>query len=545
MNKKNRIVFIALLAMVAAPSFAAEPKPPAETVTKADPAHFREYVPEDRSYTMLYPADWKVVPGKGPLAVSFVNPKTIGPGKAAEFVSLTIVSSKGNSLEQISAAMKEQLAAKPGVTPVEDGAFTVGAWKTHRFVYDVKSPNNVTTRAIQFVMVKDASVYVIALHIPPDKFDKAAEERAFELCGTFKLGADAGAGGAVSAKPDQGTAFESKEFGFSLVYPTTWTKQNLDQKGVALALARRASAGKVPQILMVMADTLDPDEKPDLKEMETKLIGSTQASLKDGKVIEAVDSQLGGEAARRVVLGGERVADQHQGRVILTFCLRGRSTIGLMAGGPVEDFEAVKADVEKIVGSFKFAGAAGVEAAGKAADAKPAPAPEAKTATHASAAPATFNSPATGVKLTYPGSWTAHQSSDPSIVLMLLSTPSRKGARASTILLTSEAVPAGTRANIRTQGDIAVAGAKASLSDAKVIEAADVKVGTEKGRRLVIEGHAAVGKAEMKSIYLLFQHGGDILTLSGQASAEDFDGLKEAFDGMVSSMELAVPALKK
>ena len=283
--------------------------------------HFREYVPEDRSYTMLYPSDWKIVPGKGPLAVSFVNPKTV-PGQAVEFLSLMIVSSKGDPLERISEAMKEQLAAKPGVTPVEDGTFTVGAWKTHRFVYDVKSPNNVMTRAIQFVMVKDASVYVITLHIPPDKFDKAAEERAFELCGTFKIGTDPGAGGAVSDKPDKGTMFESKEFGFSLIYPTSWNKQNLDQKGVALALAKHASAGKVPQILMVMADTLDPDEKPDLKEMETKLIGSTQASLKDGKIIEAADGKLGGEPARRVVLGGERGASQHQGRVILTFCLR-------------------------------------------------------------------------------------------------------------------------------------------------------------------------------------------------------------------------------
>ena len=91
--------------------------------------------------------------------------------------------------------------------------------------------------------------------------------------------------------------------------------------------------------------------------------------------------------------------------------------------------------------------------------------------------------------------------------------------RPNTILLTTEAVPAANAHRIlRTQGDIAVAGVKASLSDAKVIEAADVKVGTEKARRLVIDGHAAVGKAEMKSIYLLFQHGGDILTLSGQAA---------------------------
>lgn len=538
---KRSYAILMTLALFASQSAFAQPKPAAD-LAKKDAPHFREYVPDDKSFTMLYPSDWKVVPAaKGPTAVSFVNPNVNQPGQPAEFITLMIIASKGASLEQLSTVWKNQLSAKPSITPVEDANFTVGTWKTHRFVYDVKAPNNITSRAIEFVMVKGDSAYLISFHMPPENYTKENQDRAFELCGTFKLGADAGAVG--TAKQDKTATFDSKELGFSFVYPTTWTKQTLDQKGVALVLSRHASAGKVPQLLMVLADTLDADDKSDLKEMETRLVASSNSSLKDGKVLEAVDSKLGGEPARRVILGGTRVADDHQGRVILTFCIKGRSTFGLMAGGPVEDFAGVKKDVDQIIASFKFPNAGDPKTATGETPAKPTPAAETKTP-GTPTGPTQFDSPALGVKFTYPATWTAHKSADPSIALMLLGTAS-PGKHTSTILLTTEAVPAATRANLKTQADIALAGVKASLNNAKVIETADLKVGTEKARKMVISGQASVGKTEMRSIYLLFQHGSDMLTLSGQSTAEDFAALKETFDGMVSSMELVVPAPKR
>jgi hypothetical protein len=537
---KRSYAILMSLALVASHSSFAQPKP--AQAEKKDTPHFRQYIPEDKSFTMLYPADWKIVPGgKGPVAVSFVNPKINQPGQAAEFMNLMIIASKGDTLEQLAKAMKDQFAAKPGITPVEDAAFTVGNWKTHRFVYDVKAPNNITSRAIQFIMVKDASAYVISFHMPPENYTKENQDRAFELCGTFKIGVDPGA--VATTRQDKTETFDSKELGFSLTYPTTWGKQALDQKGVALALARRASAGKVPQILMVMADTLDPDDKSDLKEMETRLVASTNSSLKDGKVIEAVDSKLGGQPARRVILGGTRVSDDHQGRVILTFCIKGRATFALMAGGPIEDFEGVKSDVDKIIASFTFQKTGDTKSVAAETPAKSTPTPQTETPA-TPAAPTAFDSPALGVKFTYPATWTAHKSADPTIALMLLGKAS-PGKRPSTILLISEAVPPATRANLKTQADITLAGAKASLTNAKVIESADVKVGTEKARKMVLSGQASVTKAEMRSIYLLFQHGSDMLTLTGQSTAEDFAALTEAFDGMVSSMELAVPAPKR
>jgi len=211
-----------------------------------------------------------------------------------------------------------------------------------------------------------------------------------------------------------------------------------------------------------------------------------------------------------------------------------------MAGGPVEDFAGVKKDVDEIIASFKFQNAGDPKTATGETPGKPAPAAETKAA----AGPTQFDSPALGVKFTYPATWTAHKSADPSIALMLLGTAS-PGKHTSTILLTTEAVPAATRANLKTQADIALAGVKASLNNAKVIESADLKIGTEKARKMVISGQASVGKTEMRSIYLLFQHGSDMLTLSGQSTADDFATLKETFDGMVSSMELAVPAPKR
>lgn len=538
---KRSYAILMTLALFASHSSFAQPKPAADPAKKDTP-HFREYVPDNKAFTMLYPSDWKVVPAaNGPTVVSFVNPKINQPGQPAEFITLMVIASKGGTLERLSTVWKDQLAAKPGITPVEDANFTVGTWKTHRFVYDVKAPNNITSRAIEFLMVKDDSAYLITFHMPPENYTKENQDRAFELCGTFKLGADAGA--VATTKQDKTARFESKDLGFSLVYPTTWGKQALDQKGVALALARRASAGKVPQILMVMADTLDADDKSDLKEMETRLVASTNSSLKDGKVLEAVDSKLGGEPARRVILGGTRVSDDHQGRVILTFCIKGRATFALMAGGPVEDFTGVKADVDQIIASFKFQNAADTKTATGETPAKTTPTAETKTPATPTGA-TQFDSPALGVKFTYPATWTAHKSADPSIALMLLGTAS-PGKRPSTLLLTTEAVPPATRANLKTQADITLAGAKASLTNAKLIESTDVKVGTEKARKMVISGQAAVGKTEMRSIYLLFQHDSDMLTLSGQSTAEDFAALKETFDGMVSSMELAVPAPKR
>jgi len=533
MLKRSKAIVLSLGFFAGHPSFA-QPKP-ADPVKKDEIAHFREYQPEDKSFTLLYPSSWKVVSGQKPPNVAmFANPDSVKPGTVTESITLAIVSTQGANFDRFCDAAKAQMAAKEGLTLIEDANFTVGTWKTHRFVFDVKS-NGLTIRAIKFIMIKDQSAYVLTFYMSPEKYTKEAEDRAFQLCGTFKLGGDQ----PTTTTTDGPTAFESKEFGFRLSYPPTWTKQALDQQGLALAISRRASAGKVPQILMVMADTLDADEKVDLKEMETKLIESTKASLKDGKVIESADCKLGGEPARRVILGGTRVADDHQGRAILTFCIRGRSTFGLVAGSPIEDFDKVKADVDKIVASFAFAGGTDVKPPTQT-QAKPPAATDTKT----QAGPTLVDSPALGLKLTYPANWTARKSSDPTIPLMLLSTPTRPTARPNTIMLTTEPVTPGTRASLKEQSDGALAGLKASIPDAKVIESADVKVGNEKGRRMVVGGHTAA-KIEVRSIFLLFQHGSNALTLSGQAPAEEFATLKEAFDELASSIKLAVPAPKK
>jgi hypothetical protein len=200
--------------------------------------------------------------------------------------------------------------------------------------------------------------------------------------------------------------------------------------------------------------------------------------------------------------------------------------------------------LDKVLASFSF-GQTPPDAKTAAGETKPAPITEIKPTPKPAAGPTPFDAPALGLKLTYPGTWTGHKSADPNTALMLLSTPTRPGARPSTIVLTTEAVPAAQRMSLREMSDGVLAGAKASLPDMKPIESTDIKVGVEKGRRILISGHAPATKAEMRAIYVMFQHGSSTLVFNGQSSAEDFDSLKEAFDGMVSSMELSVPTPKR
>ena len=538
MLKQSAVILLTLAALSGVgTSFAqAQPKDAPDAANKDVATLFRSYEPDDKSFQMLYPSDWKVVPGgAGGTVVTFLNEKTAKGGKATEMTSLLILPSR-NTLEQLAQTMKEKAAARAGFTLIEDGAFTVGDWKTHRFVFDIKA-GDATTRGIQFVMVKDGSAYVMTFYMPPEKFNKEAEDRTFKLCGQFTAGGKQ----PVVANAGKGTMFESKEFGFTLTYPPGWNKAGAEQKGMALALGRKASAGKVPQIIMVMADNLEPGEKVDLKETEQKLVESSKASVKEARVLEAAEIKLGGEPARRVVLGGMRLADEHEGRLMVVCCIQGGHVIAVLAGAPVEDLSALKGDVDKVVGSFKFgSGKADAETASLKRTTTGA---EIKTAPPV-AGPTAFDAPQLGMKLSYPAMWTARKSADPTIALILLSTP-RPGARPSTIVLTTEAVPAGQRTSLKEQSDAALAAVKISLPDAKVIESADVKIGIEKARRMIIGGHALGTRAEMRSMFLMFQHGSDALTLNGQSTLEDFASLKEAFDGMVSSIELATPTPKR
>ena len=174
MLKRHTSILIALALLTAPHSSFAQPKPP--EVIKTDPTHVREYEPEDKAFQILYPADWKVIPGQATgAAVSFVNESTIKPGQAQESMTLAIVATKGATLEQFSQAIKQKGNAKAGFKAIEDGAYTIGDWKTHRFVFDTKS-GDVTVRGIQFLLIKDAWAYVLTFYMPPDfSFDRRAD----------------------------------------------------------------------------------------------------------------------------------------------------------------------------------------------------------------------------------------------------------------------------------------------------------------------------------------------------------------------------------
>lgn len=149
-----------------------------------------------------------------------------------------------------------------------------------------------------------------------------------------------------------------------------------------------------------------------------------------------------------------------------------------------------------------------------------------------------------GLRLAYPSTWTARKTPDPGTLLFLLPEGERK-AQPRTILVTVEAVEADAKPVLKDQVDAAVSALKAvALPDAKVIDAADVKVAGERGRRAVVGGHDP-DKGEVRAMFLLFQHANRTVTISGRAAAADFDSLKEAFDAIASSIELVTPGPKR
>ena len=79
------------------------------------------------------------------------------------------------------------------------------------------------------------------------------------------------------------------------------------------------------------------------------------------------------------------------------------------------------------------------------------------------------------------------------------------------------------------------------MPDAKVMEDADLRIGRETARRVVIGGHNPLNKTETRNLYLIFKNVNQTITLTGQSTLQDFDALKQTADAIVASIELSPP----
>jgi hypothetical protein len=246
----------------------------------------------------------------------------------------------------------------------------------------------------------------------------------------------------------------------------------------------------------------------------------------------------------------------------------------LVGGTTAEDEQAFNADFDKVAQSFAFldgppAAAAAASAtpakekesaptpAPAASAAKPAAASEASKPAAAGAAPAaadpnapTFEIPEAGLTLALPAGWAVRKAPAPGVPLMLMSNPSKPGGRASTITVALERVDAGAGAK-PPPGQLADEAVKAfkaaTASDAKVLESADLKLGTARARQVVVAAHRNLGNLDIRQILLCFySSGGDqVVTITGECPAAEFDALKAAMDQVGGSVTLKPPALRR
>jgi hypothetical protein len=127
---------------------------------------------------------------------------------------------------------------------------------------------------------------------------------------------------------------------------------------------------------------------------------------------------------------------------------------------------------------------------------------------------------------------------------MLLSTPAKPGARAATITVATDPIPApGARPTPAQLADDAVKALKATATDVRVMETADPKVGGQRARRVVVAAHRTVGNLDVRLVIVCFEGGEKAVTLTGESPAAEFDALKAAMDQVVASatVKLASP----
>jgi hypothetical protein len=561
-----KLVLIACLIAIAPPSRGQEnrrrpsnppPQAPVTPVAPAKPTIPADYVKweaPDKSFSLSHPKGWEARKTEVPNApLIFVNLADGEPpadqadelSKRGMLMVLTLPSGSPPKFEAWSDGVKKAVLARadnPSV--VEEKAITIANQPAGRIVFDAKVDKD-TMRFIVLYFFKGPTAYSLTYTVDPGRYDQFAPvEQA--ITASFTPGAAhptvaAGGHGPPALRP---TPFEYKDLGLKLTYPAGWGVINIPAKdGLVLSLGKPASAGKQVQSLTILAEALEPKENLTLKEMEAKLSEMTQAGLKNAKVVEATNVKMGGEPARRILFAGIRTADDHEIRMLIAFTIHNRATYGLLAGGPIEDYDALKADFDATLATFAFTSTGAVAADASAKPATPAaPAPGATATPPAAAAgPTAFESPAAGLKLTYPGNWTARKSADPTIVLMLFG-PTKPGQRPGTLMVSAEPIAQGDRFNPKTQIDSALATLKAStVPDAKIIENTDLHIGREAARRVLIAGNNPLAKVETRNLYVVFKNANQSITLSGQSTLQDFDSLKETVDAIIASIELSLP----
>jgi hypothetical protein len=147
------------------------------------------YTAPDKSFELMYPADWKVTPGKAPGPLVTMLDEHKPPAQREALTVVAVPATPGQRLEDYAKTFKSGAARRiQGYHRVDDGMWEIGDWKVFRAVYDTQGQNGIPLRHINFAMIKDGVLYNLIFACPPDKLQQE-HDFANQICGSFKVNA--------------------------------------------------------------------------------------------------------------------------------------------------------------------------------------------------------------------------------------------------------------------------------------------------------------------------------------------------------------------
>lgn len=139
--------------------------------------------------------------------------------------------------------------------------------------------------------------------------------------------------------------FDGRDMGFRLKFPESMRRMPVDQPGVALVLLRPQLDPTQAQVLVTLP--------PELKSVDA-YVQTFQRSMSDPRLLEAADTTLGGQPARRFVIQGHQVQGGRDTKAQLVVALRNDKLYSVVAMAEPSGFDSLKATVDRIIDSFQW-----------------------------------------------------------------------------------------------------------------------------------------------------------------------------------------------
>lgn len=153
--------------------------------------------------------------------------------------------------------------------------------------------------------------------------------------------------------------FESVEYGVSLSHPPAWKRVLGARPGVVLILqlegdARPGAGGTTVRVSIPPIPEEEKEKGIALADVEKGLVGGMKRSVPDAAVVEAADTKLSGDPARRIVIAGHTASDNREVRSTIVICVHDRKVYSVILSGNASNVAKFEKPFDELVASFKF-----------------------------------------------------------------------------------------------------------------------------------------------------------------------------------------------